>query len=380
MMSGRDLLRSGVAMHVSLQARAERRFQGDAVRDDLRRAGFSTEMILANVRGLRKVVEGMAWDPPSSEWSGYAEDCQHVAAHRSTKERFLRAAIERVGPERVLDLGANDGFFSRAAAESCEVVVAADADELVLDRLYESAGAAGSIVVQPLAGRSVQPIATDGMERAGAVGACRAGTTRPGGRLCGDPSPGGGEERPAGGSGRVAGRLGCPVVLRWVGPEDPMAQAARRQQAARRDPPRLPRGGLRPSSTSSSWCSVKSRSRGGRGRCFCSPRNERRHRGHRRGPRSDRVSLVDLALSALAVTAIAVAQPILDLLGRTPEFFTARAAPTVDVVLLGVALGLGLPLLIAGIVLLADVISHRAGVIVHAAVLVTTGHFSPFRY
>ena len=87
----------------------------------------------------------------------------------------------------------------------------------------------------------------------------------------------------------------------------------------------------------------------------------------------DKASRVDLILSALAVTAIAVAQPILDLLGRTPEFFTARAAPTVDVVLLGVVLGIGLPLLVAGVVLLADVISHRAGIAVHAVVLVVTG-------
>jgi hypothetical protein len=87
----------------------------------------------------------------------------------------------------------------------------------------------------------------------------------------------------------------------------------------------------------------------------------------------DTVSRSDLVLSALAVTAIAVAQPILDLLGRTPEFFTARAAPTVDVVLLGVALGAGLPLLVAGIVLLADVISHRLGITVHAVVVVVTG-------
>ena len=75
----------------------------------------------------------------------------------------------------------------------------------------------------------------------------------------------------------------------------------------------------------------------------------------------DKASRVDLILSALAVTAIAIAQPILDLLGRTPEFFTARAAPTVDVVMLGVVLGIALPLLVAGIVLLADVISHRVG-------------------
>ena len=88
---------------------------------------------------------------------------------------------------------------------------------------------------------------------------------------------------------------------------------------------------------------------------------------------ADRASRSDLVLSALAVTAVALAQPILDLLGRTPEFFTARAAPTGDVVLLGVALGVGLPLLVAGVVLLADVISHRAGLAAHAVVIVVTG-------
>jgi ribosomal protein L11 methylase PrmA len=224
MMSGRDLLRSGVAMHVSLQARAERRFQGDAVRDDLRRAGFSTEMILANVRGLRKVVEGLAWDPSSSEWSGYAEDCKHVAAHRATKETFLRAAIDRVGPGRVLDLGANDGFFSRAAAESCEVVVAADADELVLDRLFESLAAAGSDRVQPLLVDLSNPsprMGWRGQERSALAERARPDLVVAYAVIhhlvVGRSVP----------LAEVVGWLadfGCPVVLEWVGPEDPMAR------------------------------------------------------------------------------------------------------------------------------------------------------------
>jgi ribosomal protein L11 methylase PrmA len=224
MMSGRDLLRSGVAMHVSLQARAERRFQGDAIRDDLRRAGFSTEMIQANVRGIQKVVEGLVWDPPSSEWSGYAEDCEHVAAHRSLKDGFLRTAIERVGPERVLDLGANDGFFSRVAAERSQVVVAADADELVLDRLYGSLATAGSSVVQPLLAdlsNPSPPMGWRGQERSSLADRARPDLVIAYAVIhhlvVGRSVP----------LAEVVGWLadfGCPVVLEWVGPEDPMAR------------------------------------------------------------------------------------------------------------------------------------------------------------
>ena len=224
MMSGRDLLRSGVAMHVSLQARAERRFQGDAVRDDLRRAGFSTEMILANVRGLRKVVEGLEWDPPSSDWSEYAEDCKHVAAHRSIKEAFLRAAIDQIGPKRVLDLGANDGFFSRAAAERSDVVVATDADELVLDRLFGSLVAEGSGGVQPLLVDLSNPspaLGWRGQERSSLADRARPDLVIAYAVIhhlvLGRSVP----------LAEVSGWLadfGCPVVLEWVGPEDPMAK------------------------------------------------------------------------------------------------------------------------------------------------------------
>ena len=70
-------------------------------------------------------------------------------------------------------------------------------------------------------------------------------------------------------------------------------------------------------------------------------------------------------LSTIGVAAVAVAQPILDLLGRNPDFFIARAAPTGDVVLLAIVLGLGIPIALAAIALLGFTIGPNVGKVIH---------------
>lgn len=70
-------------------------------------------------------------------------------------------------------------------------------------------------------------------------------------------------------------------------------------------------------------------------------------------------------LSTMGVAAVAVAQPILDLLGRSPDFFIARAAPAGDVVLLAILLGLGIPVAMGAVALLGSMIGPKVGSIVH---------------
>lgn len=79
--------------------------------------------------------------------------------------------------------------------------------------------------------------------------------------------------------------------------------------------------------------------------------------------------------AVVGFTVLALSQPILDLLGRNPEFFVARQAPTLDVLLLVLVLALGLPLVAGGLVLLAHVAHPRAGRMVAGgaiAILVAT--------
>jgi hypothetical protein len=128
-------MKPATMLHVSLQARMEERLSGTAVREGLKTAGFSADLILANVRKLRKLVSGLEWDGDHHGWVEY-EACSHVGRDRAAKGEFLTEALRRQSPNRVLDLGANDGFFSEIAAGAGAVAIAVDGDEPVLDALY----------------------------------------------------------------------------------------------------------------------------------------------------------------------------------------------------------------------------------------------------
>ncbi|HEX5695491.1 MAG TPA: methyltransferase [Acidimicrobiia bacterium] len=145
---------TGALFHVRMQARMEARMSGRAVRDDLRSAGFSSELILANVKKLRALVTSLEWEHETDGWSEYGS-CTHVGRDRDTKSEFLGSTIERLRPHRVLDLGANDGHFSMIAAKAGAETIAVDSDEAVLDDLYQrSRGLTLGIALSDLANPS----------------------------------------------------------------------------------------------------------------------------------------------------------------------------------------------------------------------------------
>jgi ribosomal protein L11 methylase PrmA len=124
-------------LHIGLQARAEARLAGQEVRRSLAEAGFSAELIRANVEKLRDLVQSLEWEGSEGTWATY-HGCDHVARDRDKKTEFLVQALEEVSPATVLDLGCNDGHFSQVAVSRGADAVAVDGDEVVLDRLYRS--------------------------------------------------------------------------------------------------------------------------------------------------------------------------------------------------------------------------------------------------
>jgi hypothetical protein len=70
-------------------------------------------------------------------------------------------------------------------------------------------------------------------------------------------------------------------------------------------------------------------------------------------------------LHVLALTAIAVAQPLFDLLGRNAEFFVARGSQPIDIWLMTVGLVFGIPVLAFGVESIAWLVDRRAYRITH---------------
>ena len=151
-LSRRDYLHRGVLTNVWLHARAEGALADTRrdVKDDLRKAGFRTELIKANVRKLAKLVRRLRWKRGASTWSAYGERAHYTDADLGAKEAFVREALADRQRGLVWDLGANDGRFSRIAAETADCVVAADADPLVVDMLYRDLRESGERRILPL--------------------------------------------------------------------------------------------------------------------------------------------------------------------------------------------------------------------------------------
>jgi SAM-dependent methyltransferase len=76
----------------------------------------------------------------SSQWSNYSQTAKHYQPEDAAgKQEFVRNALHRFRPARVLDIGANTGTYSLMAADAGAEVVALDADAAALELLWASA-------------------------------------------------------------------------------------------------------------------------------------------------------------------------------------------------------------------------------------------------
>jgi len=128
---------------------------GAAARSYQSRRASSTEQARFVLKGLlnscARQLESLAPRARQvSNWSGYlAHKSLYSPAQLAQKDNFVKVALELARPSRVLDVGANEGRFSMAAARKGAQVVAIDSDPVVTGSLWRKASAE-SLNVLPL--------------------------------------------------------------------------------------------------------------------------------------------------------------------------------------------------------------------------------------
>ena len=152
LMSARDLLRGGVLTHVYLQSRLQNHYgRSDAnAKGMLKTAGFSKDLIAANVQRLTKTVSGLAWTQTRSEWSDYASNNTYSRQDHEAKTDFVREAAQSRRWNLAWDLGCNTGSFSRICAENSDYVVAMDQDPAAIELFYRTLSQEGCSTILPL--------------------------------------------------------------------------------------------------------------------------------------------------------------------------------------------------------------------------------------
>ncbi len=155
----RDRFRAGVFSHVWLQAKLDSRYGGTQqnVRSDLKSAGFNREMILANVRKLRKLIGKLSWQGEGSEWGGYEEFHNYSESDHQLKEDFIGNCVADSKADVVWDIGCNTGQFSKIAAQHANCVLAMDLDHFAVERLYRESRETGMTTILPLVQNIADP-------------------------------------------------------------------------------------------------------------------------------------------------------------------------------------------------------------------------------
>ena len=173
LLSLRDLFRRGAFSHVWLHARLQsQQSVRPRVADSMKASGFSRDMIINNVRGLRRIVERIFWKASTSTWSDYDRASAPVKRDAAAKEKFIedvcqsRSGQSRSGQSKtwktIWDLGCNQGRYSRLAAKHAETVLAIDSDHLSVDRLF--------VVLNAERNRTITPVVCNLADPAPALG------------------------------------------------------------------------------------------------------------------------------------------------------------------------------------------------------------------
>jgi 2-polyprenyl-3-methyl-5-hydroxy-6-metoxy-1,4-benzoquinol methylase len=123
-------------------------------------------IVRQTLRRARKLLERTASRPHASRWSRYTETAFHYEAKdHSAKQAFVQRALEHAAPDRVLDVGANTGVYSRVAAAVGASVIAWDSDSEATDINWETALSAG-LRILPLVADFARPTPAVGWQNA----------------------------------------------------------------------------------------------------------------------------------------------------------------------------------------------------------------------
>lgn len=158
-LSTRDIFRSGVLMHVILQAKLQDRFNSSKkdMQRSMKQAGFKKELISHNLSGLKRLIKKLQWKQSKSTWSNYINEHNYSDEDMEEKKTFVRKVTSSDRYDTVWDLGCNTGTFSRIAAENTNQVIAIDYDPLTIDHLYQSLKEEGNTRILPLVGNLSDP-------------------------------------------------------------------------------------------------------------------------------------------------------------------------------------------------------------------------------
>ena len=122
-----------VLMHIHTHAASQKRMAG---REIPSKGQMNLTSFLGLLDSLESGVRKLKWQPVGTDWSEYYQDINYSEQGFQHKQTLVGEYLEALKPERVWDLGANVGIFSRLASDKGAFTIAFDSDQAAVERNY----------------------------------------------------------------------------------------------------------------------------------------------------------------------------------------------------------------------------------------------------
>lgn len=126
-------LNFGIATHISLHARFQRQHESVAEKTERTMSQTSLQGLFDS---LERTVKQLKLPKTKTQWGDYYDHTNYTDDAMKHKGQLVEQYLASIKPKRVTDLGSNDGFFSRIAAQTGAEVISADIDPLAVDSNY----------------------------------------------------------------------------------------------------------------------------------------------------------------------------------------------------------------------------------------------------
>jgi len=131
----------GLLMHLHAHAMSQKAYSNHAASNDGKKQSarfVSKRGMIGIVQSLRNVVRKLEWRPGGTEWGDYYNITNYSDDAFGEKQKLVRHFLEKANPRQVWDLGANNGVFSRIAADLDVPTISFDIDPSAVEINYRT--------------------------------------------------------------------------------------------------------------------------------------------------------------------------------------------------------------------------------------------------
>lgn len=126
------------SINVQLHIRLQQKISGGVKNKKESEGFFSQKKLLVLLTGLSDMVTGMKPKVSKSVWDDYYTDTILGADYLSAKLDIFKKFSADIPFKNIIDLGANDGYFSMLLRGRADWIIAADADSNCINALYRT--------------------------------------------------------------------------------------------------------------------------------------------------------------------------------------------------------------------------------------------------